>query len=149
MNVIGVGNWEFELHEDWELQEPRSGVPYLETPDGTKGCYIKGITFGQPQSSAEVEAQYLQEAHESSFLADPEAKWIAVERNGSPAGQDFLSTLDLYDQGSNYRVLSVVLAATGEALQVTLHDYCCQDYKASVRGFAPIASSLRRAQADA
>ena len=149
MNIIGVGMWEFELPEEWEQQEPRSGVPYFEAPDGTKGCYIKGISFGQPQASAEAAAQYLQQAQERPFLGDSKSGWTIEERNGAKTADGFFSRLDLFDRSSSYRVLSVVLANQSEALQVSLHDYDCQDYEQSLQIFAAIAASLRRSQADA
>jgi hypothetical protein len=149
MNIIGVGMWEFELPEEWEQQEHRSGVPYFEARDGTKGCYIKGISFGQPQSSPEAAAQCLQEAQQRPFLTDPKARWVVEERIGAETADGFLSKLDLVDRSSSYRVLSVVLANQSEALQVSLHDYDCQDYELSFQSFAAIAASLRRAQADA
>jgi hypothetical protein len=149
MNIIGVGSWEFELPEDWELQEARSGVPYMQASDGTKGCYIKGITFGQVRATGADAAAYLQEAHERGFTGGPESKWAVAARSLSSQGQDALSVLDLFDVRSNYRVLSVVLAAPGEALQVTLHDYDCRDYDASCLAFAHIVKSVRRARPDA
>lgn len=149
MNIIGVGAWEFDLPEDWELKEARSGVPYMESSDGTKGCYIKGITFGQAKGSGTEAAAYLQEVHERSFSSDPQAKWVAVDRSTSPRNHDCLSVLDLFDRQSNYRVLSVVLAAADEAIQITLHDYDCRDYDASSLFLAPVARSVRRAPSDA
>ncbi|WP_370601416.1 hypothetical protein [Pseudomonas nitroreducens] len=148
MSIIGIGRWEFELPEEWEQQEQESGVPYFETQDGTKGCYIKGISFGQPQASYEAAAQYLQQVHERNILADPKAYWTVVERFGAETANGFLARLDLLDKTRAYRVLSVVLANRSEALQVTLHDYDCQDYEASLQAFAAIADSLRCAETD-
>lgn len=148
MNVIGVGLYEFELPDEWEQQEQGSGVPYFETQDGTKGCYIKGISFGQPQASHEAAAQYLQQVHERNIFADLKANWTVAERFGAETANGFLARLDLLDRTSTYRVLSVVLANQSEALQVTLHDYDCQDYEASLQAFAAIAASLRWAETD-
>ena len=149
MNIIGVGIWEFELPEDWDQQECRSGVPYFEARDGTKGCYIKGVSFGRPQTSPESAAKYLQQVQERPFLADPKACWTVKERFGTETADGFHSTLDLLDISACYRVLSVVLANQSEALQVSLHDYDCHDYEMSLHAFSAIAASLRRVQADA
>ncbi len=143
MNTIAVGPWEFEAPIDWKLQENSTTVPYMEAPDGTRGCYIKALTFGQTRKSAVEAADYLQEVHERNFLKDPEANWKTVERVSSHLGQTARPVLDLLDETSNYRVLSVVLATEREALQVTVHDYDCKDYGSSKRLLAPIAESLR------
>jgi hypothetical protein len=143
MNTIDVGPWSFRAPSDWRQVESVNGIPYLESKDGTKGCYIKALTFGRTYGSATDAAAYLQGVHERNFFADPKAKWEVKQRSASTADATATSILDLLDASSNYRVLSVVVAATDAAVQVTLHDYACEDYQASVQAFEPVATSIR------
>jgi hypothetical protein len=63
MQVIGVGPWELEVPSDWlEKKTDRSG--YLEATNGTVGCYLKALTYRQPDRSAEQIADDIQAIHE-------------------------------------------------------------------------------------
>ena len=143
MKTIDVGPWSFRAPSDWRQVESVNGIPYLESKDGTKGCYIKALTFGQTYPSPTNAAAYLQGVHERNYFADSKAKWEVKQRSASTAGATASSILDLLDAASNYRVLSVVVAATDVAVQLTLHDYACEDYDASAQSFEPIATSIR------
>lgn len=52
--------------------------------------------------------------------------------------------LDMYDQENQYRVLSLVLALPNEALQVTIHNYLCDEYSGNQNAYDEVALLLRR-----
>ena len=107
MNTIDVGPWSFRAPSDWRQAEVVHGIPYLESKDGTKGCYIKALTFGRTYRSATDAAAYVQGVHERNYFADSKAKWEVKQRSASTAGATASSILDLLDASSNYRVLSL------------------------------------------
>ena len=54
------------------------------------------------------------------------------------------SALDLLDRTASYRVLSFVVCDTRDAIQVTIHDYMCEDYAATQDRFADVEKSILR-----
>lgn len=60
----------------------------------------------------------------------------------SSEGELARSSLDLFDQSANCRVLSLVLASTDDAVQVSVHDYWCEDYAESQSAFASLEASM-------
>lgn len=48
----------------------------------------------------------------------------------------------MYDREASYRVLSLVLCDDRQAIEVTLHDYFCEDYEATKADFDIIEQSI-------
>ena len=148
MNAVSIGPWSLEIPASWKSVERKSGIPYVESPDGGKGCYIKAITFPETRQSAEEAAAYLQDGHERGYLRDVQAKWKAMDRSTRQVGAIAYSTLDLFDQSKSYRVLSLVAATRKVALQLTLHDYDCRNYDATAAAFVSILNSVHGPSSD-
>jgi hypothetical protein len=66
MQIIGIGPWEIEVPGNWN--EKKSEDPgYLESGDGTVGCYLKALTYKKSEKSARKIADDIQSVHERSF----------------------------------------------------------------------------------
>mgnify|MGYP003447088150 CR=1 FL=1 len=143
MQIAGAGPWELGVPSGWSFKDHGTDAAYLEAPDGTRGCYIKTIELKEPKPSAEALSDYLQRVHEKSFHDATSNTWKVVARQGAQDGEFFRSQLDLLDKESAYRVLSLVVSSASYAVQVTVHDYLCQDYERTKGDFAPMATSIR------
>jgi hypothetical protein len=141
--VIELGSWTFSLPKDWVLdKEHEPGVPYFESADGTKGCYVKLIGRKQPSGTAPEFAADIQRIHRQALEALPGRKWRIMSDESSSTAGVTIATLDMFDSEHAYRVLSKVIASRDAAVQLTLHDYDCGDYVASRQSFLPIVESL-------
>jgi hypothetical protein len=143
MLVMELGSWRFSLPRDWALDKKHApGVPYFESADGSKGCYVKEIGGHRDSGSAAKLAADVQRIQRKSLEAVAGHKWRIMADESSSTADGTLAVLDLFDSEHSYRVLSKVIAGKDGAVQLTLHDYDCKDYAASVKFFAPIAASL-------
>ena len=145
MPTAEIGRWEFYIPDGWEFKDQGIGVSYLEAPDGTKGLYSKTIKSDPPEASAQELAEYVQTVHQGGFEADPDADWAVVLRSGKREGDLYRSLLDLWDESSQYRVLSLVLCNEHQALHLTMHDYACASHEAESSPFVEIERSARLA----
>jgi hypothetical protein len=144
MPVAAIGAWEFWVPDGWEIEDRGDGVSYLEAPDGTRGMYVKCIELTEPESCARDLAQYIQETHEASFSQLAGSDWVVVDRRNTPEMSLHKSALDMLDSRATYRVLSIVVCNAREAIQVTLHDYLCEDYAEAKDTFAAVEGSIGR-----
>ena len=141
---IEVGIWAFTLPSDWAPKPNPEGTAYFEPPDGSKGCYVKSLKFKESSFPSPVQiAAHIQKTHRHAFEQTAKGKWRVANEVKKSARLTHRSTLDMLDRVAGYRVLSEVLAYNNSAIHLTLHDYLCDDYAASVRYFLPIAESLR------
>lgn len=142
--AIDFGSWTFSLPQDWALDKKHEpGVPFFESADRSKGCYVKLITRKTSGSTADFAAD-IQRVHRETLESLPGRSWrIMSNESSSTADAATLATLDMFDSEHSYRVLSKVIANRDAAVQLTLHDYDCKDYAASLQSFASIADSLR------
>ena len=139
-----IGAWEFQVPEGWEPEDQDSKVSYLVAPDGAAGMYVKHIDLAEPYPSAHSLATYLQNVHEAAFCNLDDASWDVMERRDSVDMDLHRSALDLLDRTASYRVLSFVVCDTRDAIQVTIHDYMCEDYAATQDRFADVEKSILR-----
>jgi hypothetical protein len=144
MPIAEIGPWEFLVPDSWNLKENDSGVSYFEAPDGTQGMYIKSIELKAPKDSAHDLADYIQGIHQRSFEDPNASQWRIADRRGVLDGMLYRSALDMYDQASAYRVLSLVVSDAQQAIQVTVHDYLCEDYTAAKDSYVEIEESILR-----
>jgi hypothetical protein len=142
MPVASIGAWEFWVPDGWDLEDRSDGVSYLEAPDGTKGMYVKCIELPEPKSCAEDLAQYIQQTHEASFIQLEGSAWVVVNRRSRSEALLHKSALDMLDSGASYRVLSIVVCDARAAIQVTLHDYLCEDYDVAKGTFTAVEDSI-------
>lgn len=143
MLMIELGSWRLSLPRDWALDKKHApGVPYFESADGSKGCYVKEIEGHRSSDSAAKLAADIQRIQRQSLEAVAGRKWRVMADESSSTADGTLAVLDLFDSEHSYRVLSKVIAGKDRAVQLTLHDYDCKDYAASVKFFAPIVASL-------
>ena len=145
MAIARIGDWEFFVPDGWELKDNGVGISYIEAPDGVAGMYVKCIELDAPKATARDMADYLQQTHQASFGNSDAANWRVIERRevaGSPAHR---SALDMLDEGGSYRVLSLVVCDAREAIQITVHDYLCEDYEVTRGQFSEIEQSIKRA----
>ena len=143
MRTAQLGPWEFSIPDGWDQKSFDSGVTYFQHPDETKGLYVKSIELNEPQNSSLQLAQYIQQVHESSFReTNLDAAWEVVDRRNRVDGALTHSALDLYDAKANYRVLSLVVCDRASALQLTFHDYWCENYPSAREMFAEIERSM-------
>jgi hypothetical protein len=143
MPTATIGRWEFTVPEDWALKDSGLDISYLESSDGTMGSYQKVIKSDPPEPTAQNLAEYIQKVHRSGFEADERAVWTVTEFSGVQQGELYWSRLDMWDESSNYRVLSLVACSSAYALHLTLHDYECSDYSEPNAAFIEIENSMR------
>ena len=144
MQTARIGHWQFLMPEDFEQKDRGSGANYFESPDGTKGLYVKLIDFGTPRESPEAVASHVQIIHESSFFNLENSSWRVIDRRTESRGAFIKSALDIYDSSARYRVLSIVMSDKQTAIQITLHDYICEDYASRKELFNAIELSIER-----
>jgi hypothetical protein len=144
MPTAEIGPWEFFVPDGWGFKDQGTGISYLEAPEGDKGMYAKTVVRDITDSTARKLADWIQAAHQRGFEADPESDWHVAEQRGAQEGELYRSALDLLDHQAGYRVLSVVLCDWRQAVQITLHDYVCNDYEAVKDSFASVEQSVRK-----
>jgi hypothetical protein len=140
MSIATIGLWEFSMPDGWVPKE-REGSDYFEAPDGTKGLYVKALELSVPKHTARELADYIQDIHFRNF-ADLESDWSVTDRSSVEDPTFCRSRLDLYDQKAGYRVLSLVLCNTSTAIQVSVHDYLCEDYALVQDAFSGLEASI-------
>lgn len=140
-----IGSWEFDVPADW-ADKDGIGQGYLESTDGSIGCYIKSIVPPESKMTARALAEDIQKIHEASFRKATKGNWRVVARAGNEEDQYFRSRLDMLDDDNKYRVLSFVFASRKDALHVTIHNYFCEDYKANRDEYRATELSLRRSR---
>lgn len=143
MATAVIGSWEFDVPADW-ADKDGTGHGYLESSDGSIGCYIKSIVPPEPKKTARALAEDIQTIHEASFCKVTKGNWRVVARAGNEEDQYFRSRLDMLDDENKYRVLSLVFASRKDALQVTIHNYFCEDCNANRDEYRATELSLRR-----
>lgn len=149
IQVVQIGPWEFEIPEEWSHKENQSSNSYFEVPDGSKGLYVKAIELAEAKTRPEELAEYVQNAHLRGFTDGGESNWKIVNQTSSNEHLIARSLLDLYDEQSTYRVLSLVVCDCKSAVQITVHDYLCESYSETQIAFAQLESSIRRLQSTA
>lgn len=142
MQIAQIGPWEFEMPEGWTHTANESSPSYFEESGGTKGLYVKAIELSQPEATPQQAAEYVQRVHLQGFTEATSCVWEVVNKRFSQEGGFARSALDLYDAKANYRVLSLVVCNCQSALQVTVHDYSCEQYSTSQDDFAQLESSM-------
>jgi hypothetical protein len=140
MPIATIGPWQFSMPDGWVPKE-REGSDYFEAPNGSKGLYVKAIELSEPKQSAQELADYIQDVHFRNF-ADLESDWAVTDRRSIEEQTFCRSRLDLYDQNASCRVLSLVLCNTSTAIQVSVHDYLCEDYGLMQDAFAALEASI-------
>ena len=145
LKVAEVGPWKFSVPEEWIAHE-RDSHTYLESSDGRVGCYIKSFEPPVTKQSAQAFANEIQAIHEAAFRKGTKGNWRLMEQSGTARDAQYLSHLDMLDEKSKYRVLSLVLAGNSDALQITIHNYLCEDYSATRNEYQVIEESMHRVQ---
>jgi hypothetical protein len=143
MTTVLIGSWEFDIPVDWNDTE-ETGFGYLESSDGSIGCYIKSIVPTESKITARALSEDIQTIHETNLRKATKGNWQVVARNSSDDNLYFRSQLDMLDETNKYRVLSLVLASPKDALQVTIHNYLCENYTANRDEYRATELSLRR-----
>lgn len=144
MQIAQIGPWEFEMPEGWQHKPNETSNSYFESEDGTSGMYVKSIALSEPKPTPAHLARYVQDIHFSGFTEGTTNSWEVVEQRMSTEGGLARSALDILDSSANYRVLSLVLATSTEAVQISIHDYWCEDYAASQHAYSSLEASLVR-----
>ena len=129
------------MPDGWASKES-NGSDYFEALDGTKGLYVKAIELSDPKETARELADYIQDVHFRAFADLDESAWAVVDQLAVDVHQFCRSRLDLYDSEANYRVLSLVLCDASKAIQVSVHDYFCENYPASRGDFSDLEKSV-------
>jgi len=142
MPVAEIGAWEFLVPEGWTPKDQGIGVPYMEAPSGTQGMYIKTVDLGEQEGSAKGVADHVQDVHRRSFEGAPGSDWELIERRDSQDADLYRSARDLLDREATYRILSLVVADSRQAIQITLHDYVCTDYDSTRADFNDVEQSI-------
>ncbi|MFZ5551356.1 MAG: hypothetical protein ACOZJX_21865 [Pseudomonadota bacterium] len=142
MQIGCVGQWEFGIPSGWSRTENESSDSYFENEEADKGLYVKLVRLSEPKASPRDLAKYIQGVHLRAFTEKDGESWAVVGEYGENDLSLFRSVLDLYNNEASYRVLSLVVCTEREALQVTVHDYWCQDHEASRENFIEIERSI-------
>lgn len=144
MRIAQIGPWEFEMPDGWLCKPDETSNSYFVNEEGTKGLYVKAIDLPEPKATAENLADYVQEVHFRGFCESTTNSWEVVDRRSSTEGELVRYTLDIYDETANYRVLSLVVSTADTAIQVSVHDYWCEDYAATRDDFATLEASIAK-----
>jgi hypothetical protein len=144
MQIGCVGQWEFEIPSGWSRTENESSDSYFENESGDKGMYVKLVRLSEPMASPSDLAKYVQGVHLRAFTKADGEPWTVVDDHGERDLSLFRSVLDLYNNEANYRVLSFVVSTDTEAVQITVHDYWCEDHEESRTQFFGIERSIVR-----
>ncbi len=144
MATAGIfGAWQFDVPVNWKA--PAGGDQgYLESSDGSVGCYIQSIVPPETAGTAAELAAAILAIHESSMRTAMKRDWKVASKASQSAGGYCRARVDLFDQASKYRIVSFVLASPSDALQVTVHNYYCEDYSANRDAYRGTELSLRR-----
>jgi hypothetical protein len=142
MNLAQIDQWEFEMPEGMHRKQNSSSNSYFETEDRTVGLYVKCVKGSEHDNSASQLAELIQNAHLHAFTQGIESTWKIVNQTLFTDSGLVRSTIDLYDASANYRVLSFVVSSRQSAIQVTVHDYWCEDYQSTINRFSAIESSI-------
>jgi len=134
------------MPEGWKHIENESSNSYFEQPEGAKGLYVKAIELPQPKTAAKALAEYVQDAQLRSYEQSSGHNWEVMDSGYKEQDDLVRSILDLYDAKANYRVLSFVVCDCREAIQITVHDYWCEDYAATRNTFVDLAASISKVQ---
>ena len=140
--IAQVGSWEFVFPDGWVSKNNESSTSYFEDPEGSKGLYVKDIQLQEPYETSLQLSRYIQEVHERSFTEATTNDWEIVDARNESDGHLTRSALDLLDTRANYRVLSLVVCDHRTAIQLTFHDYWCEDYKATRSVFSEVENSI-------
>ena len=114
---------------------------------GSKGLYVKFIDLSQPKATSQQVAEYVQDIHFRGFTDGTDNTWKIVDERSSSDQEFTRSALDMYDAKAKYRVLSVVVCDSRSALQITVHDYLCEQYSSSQDPFVQLEYSITRSLA--
>jgi hypothetical protein len=142
MQIAQIGPWEFEMPDGLTHKVNESSSSYFEDEEGTTGLYVKAIELAEPKASSSHLANYIQDVHLRGFTDGATDTWQVVDKRLSINGELARSALDLYDESANYRVLSLVVATADTAVQVTVHDYWCENYCATQARFSNLEASI-------
>jgi len=146
MQIARIGPWEFEMPDGWAHKPNDASNSYFENDEGTRGLYVKAIELAAPKASAAEFAEHIQDIHWRSFTEEPGKTWRIAEQRKASEGELARSALDIHDAAANYRILSLVLASAVDAIQVTVHDYWCEDYGRTRADFARLEASIVRSE---
>src|SRR5215471_6020473 len=81
--LLEIGPWTLVLPDTWKPSQQKKGVPYFESHDMSKGCYIKAIEIGAPGGSPEELAESLQSVQERVVRGGKGgAQWRVMARTG-------------------------------------------------------------------
>jgi hypothetical protein len=138
-DTVVAGDWELDVPSSWKSKVRADGMVYLESEDGSKGCYVRAVTFRIAFKNAQSAAT--SEIVEVERMAPP--SWTTVSRVVMALSGKAYASLDMVDRPNNYRVLAVVLAKPESVLSVHIHDYRCENYTASKKQFDIVVESLR------
>ena len=141
MPTATIGPWEFEMPDGWFSKESEASDSYFEGPGGTQGLYVKAIALSTPKPTSQELASHIQDIHFRNFAEADDAAWEVADRSDSD-GAFCRSRLDLYDPAASYRVLSLVVCDTRQAIQLSVHDYLCVDYAAAREAFRELENSI-------
>lgn len=146
VQLAKIGPWQFDMPEGWLRKNNESSDSYFEAPDGEKGLYVKCIELSHPETSPHAVAEYVQGVHFKGFTESSGSEWAVLRRTAEEHEGLVRSVLDLYDAQASYRVLSLVVCGSQQAIQITVHDYWCTDYVATCNSFGPLVASVRNTQ---
>ena len=123
---------------------------YFEREDKLWGAYVKTLDFtaSEKSRSPSETAAYVQQVHKEAFCGLPNTNWKVVGIATTHGINGAASTLDLYDESSTYRIVSRVIVAGPLAAHITLHNYLCDDLRASDRESTAILLTVRELGAD-
>lgn len=142
--LITTPTWTIALPPDWtELKDQDSGM-HFESADGSRALYIATWTMapGNARPARALADDFV--AHDLAQLAAMEDHaWDTLEQRIEDSGEACLALIDSYEQNEHYRIISRILARSGQVVRATFHDYECEDLAQSGAVFAPMVASLR------
>ncbi len=131
-----------DLPDGWARCNGSNAEMHLESPDGTKACYLYLRAVDTPIDL--MEALNAARTSESATLAQMAGRaWdcLADEVVSSPT--QVVSIRDNLDREGLYRIVDKLIVTDRAIARGAFHDYYCEDYQESKAYFARLIESLR------
>jgi len=139
-----IGEWSLAFPDDWVVKAQDEKVTYVEAPDGSLGLYLKAIVAGDSDGGAKGLATHVQGVYEQTYRSMEDSHWEVTGRQ-TTGNEPFLkSVVELRDRPARYRIRSIVACGDMEGIQVSLHNYYCENFEVPDGVFSEIEGSISR-----
>jgi hypothetical protein len=143
MQSFNLGSWLFELPDGFLLKRTEDMLGFFENEDRSVSVTVSHFRLGEPQQSARHFAELMQRLFLQEFHETVKCNWKTGELQISDDGELVRSTVDLYAESDDYRIISLVVTTSQSSIRLTIHDYGCTDYIASKSRFSNLETFIK------